>query len=287
MANLSDIITPTNLVTKTGTDTLTNKTLVAPALGTPASGVMTNVTGTASSLTAGNVTTNANLTGVVTSTGNATAIANKALAIAKLADGTDGELITWDSSGVIAAVAAGTSPQVLTSNGAGAAPTFQAAGGGLTLGTPVVSTSGTSITFTGIPAGTKQLIVTFKDVSTNGTSPITVRIGDSGGIEATGYNCTSANQINTAVATEGLSSGFQLKTANAGYKLSGSIIFTLENSSTFSWSGQGAWSDISVSNNLFSTAGGKSLSAELTQVSITTTGGSDAFDFGELNIAYS
>lgn len=45
MANLTDIITPTNLVTKTGTDTLTNKTLVAPALGTPASGVATNLTG--------------------------------------------------------------------------------------------------------------------------------------------------------------------------------------------------------------------------------------------------
>lgn len=45
MANLSDIITPTNLVTLTGTATLTNKTLVAPALGTPASGTLTNATG--------------------------------------------------------------------------------------------------------------------------------------------------------------------------------------------------------------------------------------------------
>ncbi len=41
------------------------------SLGTPASGVLTNCTGTASGLTAGNVTTNANLTGHVTSTGNA------------------------------------------------------------------------------------------------------------------------------------------------------------------------------------------------------------------------
>ena len=45
MANLSDIITPTNVVTATSTTTMTNKTLVAPALGTPASGVMTSVTG--------------------------------------------------------------------------------------------------------------------------------------------------------------------------------------------------------------------------------------------------
>ena len=41
------------------------------ALGTPASGVATNLTGTAAGLTAGNVTTNANLTGHVTSVGNA------------------------------------------------------------------------------------------------------------------------------------------------------------------------------------------------------------------------
>jgi len=41
------------------------------ALGTPSGGTATNLTGTAASLTAGNVTTNANLTGHVTSTGNA------------------------------------------------------------------------------------------------------------------------------------------------------------------------------------------------------------------------
>lgn len=60
------------LATLSGTETLSNKTFVTPALGTPASGVATNLTGTAASLTAGHVTTNANLTGVVTSSGNAT-----------------------------------------------------------------------------------------------------------------------------------------------------------------------------------------------------------------------
>jgi hypothetical protein len=47
------------------------------ALGTPSSGVATNLTGTAASLTAGNVTTNANLTGPITSVGNATSIASQ------------------------------------------------------------------------------------------------------------------------------------------------------------------------------------------------------------------
>ena len=56
----------------------TSPTLVTPALGTPSSGVMTNVTGTAAGLTAGNVTTNANLTGMVTSVGNATTVITNA-----------------------------------------------------------------------------------------------------------------------------------------------------------------------------------------------------------------
>jgi hypothetical protein len=50
--------------------------------------------------------------------------------VADLADGTDGELVTWDASGNPAVVAVGTANHVLTSNGVGAAPTFQAAGAG-------------------------------------------------------------------------------------------------------------------------------------------------------------
>lgn len=79
------------IVTLDASQTLTNKTLTAPVmtapvLGTPASGVATNLTGTAASLTAGTVTTNANLTGDVTSVGNATTLTN-APVIAKVLTG--------------------------------------------------------------------------------------------------------------------------------------------------------------------------------------------------------
>ena len=57
-------------------------------------------------------------------------IADNAVTLAKMASGTDGNLITYDASGNPAHVATGSSGQVLTSNGAGAAPTFQAAAGG-------------------------------------------------------------------------------------------------------------------------------------------------------------
>jgi hypothetical protein len=42
-----------------------------------------------------------------------------------MAHGTDGEIITYDSSGAPATVGVGTSGQVLTSNGAGSAPSMQ------------------------------------------------------------------------------------------------------------------------------------------------------------------
>lgn len=67
-----------NAITGSGNVVMsTSPTLVTPALGTPSALVGTNITGTAAGLTAGNVTTNANLTGPITSSGNATSIASK------------------------------------------------------------------------------------------------------------------------------------------------------------------------------------------------------------------
>jgi hypothetical protein len=77
-------------------------TLVTPALGTPASGVLTNCTGLP---TAG--------------------LVDDAVTLAKMAAGTAGNVFTYDASGNPAVVATGTAGQRLTSNGAGAAPTFQ------------------------------------------------------------------------------------------------------------------------------------------------------------------
>ena len=57
-------------------------------------------------------------------------IADNAVGLAAMPHGTDGNLITYDTNGAPAAVATGSSGQVLTSNGSGAAPTFQAAAAG-------------------------------------------------------------------------------------------------------------------------------------------------------------
>ena len=139
-----------------------------------------NVTGDASGSSgsctgnAATVTTNANLTGDVTSSGNATTIANNAVTLAKMAGGTDGELITYDASGDPAAVAVGTATHVLTSNGAGAAPTFQAAaGGGATIvhafsNTTTTGYLGTASSFGTVGAGDRDIYIKKIDSNNEG-----------------------------------------------------------------------------------------------------------------------
>ncbi len=74
--------------------TSTSMALVTPVLGTPTSGVLTNCTGTASGLTAGTVTTNANLTGDVTSSGNATTLSTPG----SITVATDDKVLVKDTS---------------------------------------------------------------------------------------------------------------------------------------------------------------------------------------------
>ena len=57
-------------------------------------------------------------------------VADNAITLAKLAGGTDGNIISFDASGDPVAIATGSSGQALTSGGAGAAPAFADAGGG-------------------------------------------------------------------------------------------------------------------------------------------------------------
>ena len=57
-------------------------------------------------------------------------LADDAVTLAKMASGTDGEILTYDASGNPVAVSVGTDGQVLTSTGAGSPPAFEAAAAG-------------------------------------------------------------------------------------------------------------------------------------------------------------
>lgn len=164
--------------------------------------------------------------------------------------------------------------------------TFAApAAGGLTLGTPVASTSGTAITFTGIPAGTKLIKVNFSLVSPSAGNFYRVQLGDAGGLEDTGYNATSTTIAAAGNTVSSITTGFLIRFSGDTLIASGTLTLTLENAAAFTWSASGVFGNLTTTGMSVTASGDKSLSAELTQVSITMDG-TDTFDAGSLNIAY-
>ncbi len=125
ISNTGTLTLPTSsdtLVGRATTDTLTNKTLTAPVIST-ISNTGTVTLFTATDTVVGKATTDTLTNKTFNANGTGNSLSN--VDVADLANGTDGELITWSSSAAPATVAVGTSGQVLTSNGSGAAPTFQ------------------------------------------------------------------------------------------------------------------------------------------------------------------
>jgi hypothetical protein len=207
--------------------------------------------------------------------------------------------VSFGSSGT----AYGTTGQVLTSNG-NAPPTW---GAGATAssnaeyvtgtdnttfltplvarsrnivqGTAVASTSGTSIDFTSIPSWVKRITVMFNGVSTNGTSEWLIQLGDSGGIENTGYASGSSYNSADDFATAGYLILFAINATNT---YSGS--FELTNLSGNTWVISGNITN--SSSAVWSSAGSKTLSATLDRFRITTLGGANTFDLGSINILY-
>lgn len=105
--------------------------------------------------------------------------------IPQLTDGTDGELITWNSSGAPTTVAVGTSGHVLTSNGVGAAPTFQAVAGGASSGiSGAVQFSGGSGTFSSDETNFFFNNTTNQLQLAGGTTYGLLISGDNGGLDA-------------------------------------------------------------------------------------------------------
>ena len=154
----------------------------------------------------------------------------------------------------------------------------------LTQGTAVASTSGTSIDFTGIPSWAKRITVMFDGVSTNGTSSFLIQLGDSGGIETTGY-LGSGLYVSTGAGTTSNSNGFFIPTLAQVTTIYGSMIISLLNPSNNTWVQQGNFSSPSANLSFYS-SGAKPLSATLDRVRITTVNGTDTFDAGSINVMW-
>ncbi len=187
---------------------------------------------------------------------------------AKLARGSDGSLgdiLTVASDGKVTLV-----------NGS----TLQSA-------TAQASTSGTSIDFTGIPSWAKRITVMFSGVSTNGSSVISLQLGDNGGVENTGYLGTAVSLVNGSTVVCARSTSMFV-TGAAGYAAAffdGVAYLSLLKSATNTWvlSGNLGRSDVDAAVTF---TGSKSLSATLDSIRITTVNGTDTFDAGSINIMW-
>lgn len=144
---------------------------------------------------------------------------------------------------------------------------------------PTATTSGTEVDFS-IPAGAKRVDVLFDGVSLSGTDEFLVQLGDSGGIETTGYTSTSSNTGVTPTDT----TGFVILGVAATDAMIGTMSMTLAD-------GSNLWVETHVATrgtgaNVPIYGGGrKALSGELTTVRVTRTG-TNTFDSGAVSVRW-
>lgn len=153
--------------------------------------------------------------------------------------------------------------------------------GGINLGTPTASTSGTTIDYnSSVPPWAKRINVFFKGVSVNGADHLLIQLGDSGGIETSGYVSTAAVVGGTQVTS---TAGFIVYLGNAGQSCSGKLTIDLENATNFTWIASGSLQR----DDGFSTvaAGYKATSAQTDRVRITAQT-PNTFDLGEVNVSF-
>ena len=151
------------------------------------------------------------------------------------------------------------------------------------LATEQATTSGTSIDFTGIPAGTRRIVVHGMGISTNGTSDYLIQLGDSGGVETSGYSGRA--DAEGAGSTTSLSAGFIVHVGPSAAAVHGiRAVIELEDSTNNVWN----MSSMSYagSGQIRYCQGEKGLTAALDRVRLTTANGTDAFDAGAINITY-
>lgn len=173
-------------------------------------------------------------------------------------------------------------------------PVAPAGGSIITSGTAVGYASFTTTTyndFTGIPSWVKRITVMYIGVSTStgGTSTYLVQIGDSGGIETTGYACNGTSLATSTIGTSNFTTGFAMGDSasySAAATHSGSFVLTLADASTNTWTGVGTIAAVGQIHNKTG-AGSKALSpGPLDRIRITTVNGTDTFDAGTVNILY-
>jgi hypothetical protein len=284
----SDSISPTftgtvtvAALTATGTATFNGSavfngasTFTTPNLGTPSAATLTNATGLP--LTTG-------VTGTLPIANGGTGATTGAAALTALG-------LVSASTTAQGIIEIATDAEVQTGTDTTRAVTaagFRSAN--IVLGTAVASTSGTVIDFTGIPSWAKRVTVFFDGVSTSGTSSIIVRIGDSGGVETTGYLSAGCigQQVQNWLLTN-FTDSFPASVSN-GASVNTNVFngsMAIEKLTGNTWVARGMFYNSNSTPQVYPSTGSKTLSDVLDRVRITTVNGTDTFDAGTINVSW-
>jgi hypothetical protein len=191
-------------------------------------------------------------------------------------------VISGDTSGAITVAAPAVSgTNTLTLQAATATSAVNTLGTVNAGGTnPFPSSGGPAVVdYTGLPAWVKKITVMFVGVSTSGTSPIQIQIGNTSP-EITGY----LSGAQTAGSAANITSGFSLEQSCAATSVRHGMAF-------ISTLGSNVWSYSTITNRSDTAAiswgsGSKTTSGTLDRVRVTTVNGTDTFDAGTINILY-
>ena len=150
--------------------------------------------------------------------------------------------------------------------------------------TEQATTSGTAVDFGSIPSWVTKITIVFNEVSLSGTDDLAVQIGDSGGLETTGYVASRTTLASDpAIAVVSSTTNFPIGFGSASRLFSGHMVLTAVDSDRLTWiSSHGG--KLSTTVTAFG-GGSKTLSAGLDRVRITRSG-TDTFDAGSVNIIY-
>ena len=206
-------------------------------------------------------------------------IDNNSVNGAKIALGSDaqGDVMYYNGTDW-ARLAAGSSGQLLKTNGSGANPEWASS---IVFGNVVNATSGTFIEFTGIPSWVNRVTIMLNGVSTTGTSALRVELGTSSGIEATSYVSTCFYYNVNAYVTD--TTAFAIQYAGSSSVTTyGTVTLVRQSGNTWLSNSTIAESD----NNINFGVGSKTLSGSLERLRVTTALGTATFDAGTINIMY-
>lgn len=200
-----------------------------------------------------------------------------------------GVVTTADASGELNLQSNGTTVAAVSSTGVNITGTINASGAitstgqiaTLKSGTAQNTTSGTSIDFTGIPSWAKRITVMLANVSLSGAATTLVRLGTSSGIVTTGY-ASFYVEITGSPNPASSSGGFIIDLPNASGTVTQALL-TINYLDNNTWViGGNSYSD--GAPNSF--VGNIALGSTLTQLRVTTSGGTATFDAGSINIMY-